>query len=81
MVSAYVLITVESGKEKKTLQKLLKLKEVKKGNVVYGAYDIVLYVETDSLKELQDLIGKKIREIKDVTQTSTMITWDYATNP
>ena len=47
--------------------------EVKEAYMVYGEYDLLIRVETDSLKGLDDVIMGKIRKMPEIQLTSTLI--------
>ncbi len=72
MVSAYVLVIVKPGEETQVMNKLVKMKEVKDISTVYGEYDIIMKVETESMDRLQSLI-LDLRKDKAIERTSTMI--------
>jgi DNA-binding Lrp family transcriptional regulator len=40
---------------------------------LYGIYDIIVFVEADSMTELKDVINSKIRRLGDINATLTMI--------
>ncbi len=80
MVDAYILITVATGKELDVLRELKKLKEIILGNVLYGEWDVIVKVKTDILENLDPLVTGKIRALKDVKTTITMIVADYPKN-
>jgi DNA-binding Lrp family transcriptional regulator len=73
MINASILIVVKSGAEDKVAKKLSADKRVKDASIVYGEYDIIAKVETESMEDLQKFIIKNIRGIQDVQRTSTMI--------
>jgi DNA-binding Lrp family transcriptional regulator len=73
MVTAYILINVASGTETEVGNELLNLKEIKDLNVVYGEYDLIIKVELKNMEDLQDFIINKVRSIKAIKRTSTMI--------
>lgn len=73
MPLAYVLINVEPGKEKEVLEKTKKIHEIKASYMVYGIYDIVAVVETDTLENLREMVTKKIRQFDAVKSTVTSI--------
>jgi anthranilate phosphoribosyltransferase len=73
MTGAYLLINIRPGKESNLAADLLKLKEVKEANVVYGEYDLIVRIEVKGMNELQQLV-MDIRKRPDVERTSTMIT-------
>jgi DNA-binding Lrp family transcriptional regulator len=73
MYSAWIIINSETGKELSILDNLKKIPEVKESFQVYGLYDIVTRVEADSFRDLKIAISWKIRKIKNVRSTITMI--------
>lgn len=40
---------------------------------LYGIYDIIVFVEADSMSALKDIINSKIRKLDDINATLTMI--------
>ena len=40
---------------------------------LYGIYDVIVFVEADSMTELKDIINSKIRRLGDINATLTMI--------
>ncbi|MGA2574070.1 MAG: Lrp/AsnC ligand binding domain-containing protein [Candidatus Methanomethylicaceae archaeon] len=73
MPLAFVLLNVETGVEKEVLENIKKIPEVKASYVVYGVYDIVVMLESDTLDKLRETITKKIRGLDKVRSTMTMI--------
>lgn len=73
MATAFVLINAEIGAENDVLKDLKTIPEIKEAHMVYGVYDIIARVETDSMQELKDTISWKIRRLDKVRSTLTMI--------
>ncbi|RLG18863.1 Lrp/AsnC family transcriptional regulator [Nanoarchaeota archaeon] len=73
MVDAYILIEVKPGTEIQVREKLERMKEVKSVEAVYGDYDLISKVTVRNMQKLQEFITKKLRSIKDITSTTTMI--------
>ena len=48
-------------------------KNVKNVDHVYGVYDMIIRIETDTLAELKDTVSEYIRGLKHVRSTVTMI--------
>ena len=42
-------------------------------NGLYGIYDIIVFVEAESMSALKDIINSKIRRLEDINATLTMI--------
>jgi DNA-binding Lrp family transcriptional regulator len=73
LATAYILINVEIGAEGEVLRSLKPVSEVKEANLVYGVYDIIARVETETMQELKDAVSWKIRRLDKVRSTLTMI--------
>ncbi len=73
MATAYVLINVEIGAEGEVLKSLKPVSEIKEAHLVYGVYDIIARVETETMQELKDAVSWKIRRIDKVRSTLTTI--------
>ncbi len=76
MNKAFVLINTDMGSETEVSNTLMEIEEVKEVFGVYGVYDLVVRVEAETMKELKDAIGSKIRRLKNVRSTLTMIVMD-----
>jgi len=70
---AFVLLNVEIGSEEKTMDALKTIPEVKEAHLVYGVYDIIARLESDTMLNLKDAISRKIRQIEKVRSSLTMI--------
>ena len=73
MATAFVLINAELGAETEVLKGLKDVKEVKEAHMLYGVYDIIARIETDTMQELKDIISWKIRRLDKLKSTLTMI--------
>lgn len=73
MATAFVLINAEIGAESEVLKDMKGIPEVKEAHMVYGVYDIIARVETETMQELKDAISWKIRRLDKVRSTLTMI--------
>jgi DNA-binding Lrp family transcriptional regulator len=71
--TAYILISVEIGAEGEVLKSLKPVSEIKEAHLVYGVYDIIARVETETMQELKDTVSWKIRRIDKVRSTLTTI--------
>ncbi len=74
MVKAYVLLTVEIGKEYDIAREIRNLDVNAKidADVVYGEYDLVIRLEAENLKAV-DKVVTKIRSMPGVLKTVTLI--------
>ena len=73
MPSAFVLINVETGAEDSVLKQVKKIGMVEESYVSYGVYDLIVRVRADSMEELKDTVSHKIRAIKEVRSSLTLI--------
>jgi DNA-binding Lrp family transcriptional regulator len=73
MALAYVLINVESGSELDVSRALGGISEVKEIYGLYGLYDIIVKIEVGSVSMVRDVVSSKIRGLKGVRSTLTMI--------
>ncbi len=72
MTFAYVLINCQSGFENSIIEKLIRIREVKEVQGIFGEYDIFVKIESDSQAKLQDILTKKIRKIPNITSTNSL---------
>ena len=73
MEKAYVLLTVEIESGKEVLNALDEIPDVKEVHQLYGVYDFIIYIEAETLQELKDLINDRIRGIRKIRSTLSLI--------
>lgn len=73
MVEAYILGQVSPQMEKEALSKISEIKQVTEINIVYGKYDMIAKVTTDTMEELKDLVVKQIRDSGAIELTQTLV--------
>ena len=73
MPTAYVLINCDLGSEEEIIKELKKLGEAIEVSGVYGVYDIIAKVRSDSMDKLREAITWHVRRIDKVRSTLTMI--------
>ena len=73
MEQAYILINVEGGDEDNVLKEVKKIAGVQEAYVSYGVYDLFVKVKADTMQELKDVVTHKIRQIKSVQSTLTLL--------
>jgi DNA-binding Lrp family transcriptional regulator len=73
MPKAYVLLNVESNSEDTVLEQLRGIDIVEEAHVSYGVYDIIVKVHSKTMDEMKEAISNKIRKIKQVRSTLTLI--------
>ena len=68
----YVLVQSAIGHEMEVLSDLLKIDSVKEAKGTFGYYDILVKIEASSEKEIERIVTKKIRNVKNVNRTTTL---------
>jgi len=71
--SAYVLINVEANMEDSVLKDLKALSGTEEAYVSYGVYDLIVKVKADTMEALKEMVTYKIRNVKNVRKTLTLI--------
>ena len=74
MVKAYVMFTVETGYMASVMSALRKMPQLTESYALYGVYDIICKIETQTDNELRGVVSE-IRSIKGVNATITMIVY------
>jgi DNA-binding Lrp family transcriptional regulator len=73
MPSAIVIINTDIGKENEVADSVSKIAGVESSDVVYGVYDIVAKVSSDTNDNLDSIIMNQIRQVPFVRSTLTLI--------
>ena len=73
MHSAFVLMNAELGKETQIVNELKKVSYVKEVYPVYGVYDVLMVIESNSMEALRETITSKVRKLDGIKSTLTMI--------
>jgi len=71
MTTAFIMINAEIGSEDQLAGELRKLNNVREVHPVYGAYDIVVKVEAETMDQLKEVISR-IRKLDKIKSTLTM---------
>jgi len=72
-ITAVVLVDVTGDHTKSAYKTITRMAGVKSAYAVTGDHDLIVFVETDSIETLGDLILSKIRSIDGVTKTMTSL--------
>ncbi len=73
MTTAYVLINCDLGFDTEIIDEIKQLEEVKEAHGIFGAYDIIVKLESDNVDNLRDVITWKIRKLNRVRSTLTLM--------
>ncbi|HLC24281.1 MAG TPA: Lrp/AsnC ligand binding domain-containing protein [Nitrosopumilaceae archaeon] len=77
MATAYVLINCDMGSEESVINDIKSIPGAKSVNGVFGAYDIIVEVQTPTIDNLRETITMKIRKLEGVRTTLTLIAIEY----
>lgn len=72
MFIAYVLISTKPTLEHIVYNTLLKEPEIMGLHPLFGEYDLIARIETESIEKLGEIVIKKIRDTKGVIDTKTL---------
>ena len=87
---AFVFVDVAPGKDKKVLEKLMKYDEVTEAHIITGQYDLLAVLDfelygREVFASFQETVSKfvveKIRKLRDVRDTNTIIPTFSLTKP
>jgi DNA-binding Lrp family transcriptional regulator len=70
--TAYVFINCRLGKESEIINKVRDIRGVEEANGVYGLYDVITRISTDTEEGLEDVL-RKVRRIENILSTNTLI--------
>ena len=76
MTTAYVLISCDLGFDVEIIDEIKQLEDVKEVHGVFGAYDILVKLESANVENLKDIITWKIRKLNRVRSTLTLMTME-----
>jgi len=74
VASAYVLINCDIGSEEDVISHLKTIDGVKEVHGTFGVYDIMVKIESDNHDTLRDTMTWKIRKMKRIRSTLTLMT-------
>jgi len=73
MPTAFVFITTEPASMAKVLKKIKAIEGVQEATMVYGVFDIVAKVQTETMDQLKQIVTFKIRMLGNVLKTDTLL--------
>ncbi len=74
MSIAYVLVSCDLGFDAEIVDEIKQIDDVKEVRGVFGAYDIIVKLESANVENLRDIITWKIRKLNRVRSTLTLMT-------
>ena len=73
MSKSYVAIHCDIGHELDVIHNLKKISKINDIQGVLGLYDVICKIEADNTQELENIIVTKIRKIRHVQTTMTLL--------
>jgi DNA-binding Lrp family transcriptional regulator len=73
LATAYVLINCELGSEEAVIAELKAIESIKEVHGTFGAYDILVKIESSLVEALRETITWKIRKISKIRSTLTLM--------
>jgi len=71
--TAFIFINTEPASMPGVLEKVRAIGGVEEAEMVYGVYDIVAKVKTETMDKLKHIVAYKIRALANVKSTQTML--------
>lgn len=78
MVTGFVLITAESGRERAVYDALVGLPQVVELHALYGDFDMLAKVETPDFDEMGSFIVNEVRGVPGIRDTKTLTQTRFA---
>ncbi len=69
---AYLMVLADTGKEYEIVQRMRQNPEVSEAYIVYGAWDVICKIETDSMAKLNSIV-LELRRVAFVKRSMTLI--------
>lgn len=73
---AFILVNTDPSYMDDVRQELLAIDGVLEAHMLYGAVDIIAIVQSDTMKELKEILAWKIRKIEKIRSSQTLITME-----
>jgi len=67
------MMKMQVGMDEQVITEIKKLEQVEEANATYGSFDLVIKVKFKTIEDLDRFIFEKLRRIKGVNETSSMI--------
>ena len=72
MHKGFVLLNCDLGAEEFIVEELEKISKVSQAYVTFGAYDVIVEINTDSQEDFDETVSFKIRRLTRVVSTMTL---------
>ena len=72
MHKGFVLVNCDLGAEEFFVEELEKISQISQAYITFGAYDIIVEINTDSQEDFDETVSLKIRRLARVVSTMTL---------
>jgi len=72
-MQAYILLSLQDASEEKILEKINNNPEVVDAKLVFGEWDLIVKIESETTEGLGKFVMSKLRNLEGVKMTSTLI--------
>ncbi len=76
MTAAYIMIKSSPGAENDVFSKINKISGIKSVHTITGPWDLIAYVEAESLDMLGKTVTSRLQNLKGITDTMTCVVVD-----
>ncbi len=76
MYSAYLLLQTKFGKKKLVAARLTKFEEISLIDEVYGRYDLVIRVDVEDTRSMEEFLQNNINTIEDIQKAENLVVAD-----
>ena len=73
MPTAFVFITTNPSSMPVVLENIRAIEGVTEADMVYGVFDVVAKVQTETMDQLKHIVAYKIRSLANVLKTDTLL--------
>lgn len=74
MIKAYVLVVTDPGKTRSVHEAMSKIPNIVELHEVMGPYDLVVEIEVQSLQDIPQILGERIRTLDGIQSTTSLVT-------
>jgi len=74
MIKAYVLVVTDPGKTRSVHEAIAKIPAIVELHEVMGPYDLVVEIEVESLQDIPQILGERIRTLDGIQSTTSLVT-------
>jgi DNA-binding Lrp family transcriptional regulator len=74
MIKAYVLVVTDPGKTRSVREAMQQIPGIEELHEVMGPYDLVVELKVESLQDIPQILGERIRTLDGIQSTTSLVT-------